>query len=178
MSPVLTGRIARKRKRISSKPRRPTNCMRLEMLLALPPPSQVSPGHSESKPLQALANEYTDDGRINISLTSKSPAKLAELLHVSRTPVSAVHEPVPNNGSWRCPRLNIVIHVVGSRGTSLQQPQRLGSDTSVLTVLQQVMCSHSSHTVQAYKEPATVFAWRHTTHLPILCGNLALSSIP
>jgi hypothetical protein len=132
MSPVLTGPIPRKRKRICSKPRRPTNYMRLEMLSALPPPSQVSPGHSLSKPSQALTNDYADDGRINVSLTSKSPAKLAELLHLSRTPVSAVHEPVPNNGSWRCPRLNIVIHVVGSRGTSLQQPQSFTA-THVLT---------------------------------------------
>jgi hypothetical protein len=164
------------KKRISSKPHHPTNYMRLEMFSAVPPPSQVSPDRSGLKPSQALANEYTDDGRINVSLTSKSPAKLAELLHLSRTPASAVYEPVVNNGSWKCPRLSIVIHVVGSRGKSF--PDKPNSDTSVLTVIQKVMCSHLSHTVQVCKEPAIVFAWQHTTLLPILCGNRDLSFIP
>lgn len=109
---------AMKRKRISSKPHHPTSYMLLEMFSAVPPQSLVSPSHSGLSLSQALANDCTGDGRVNVSLTSKSPAKLAELLHLSRTPVSAVHEPVSNNGSWRCPRLNIVIHVVGSRGKS------------------------------------------------------------
>lgn len=82
------------------------------------------------RPSQAIADEYIGDGRINVTLTSKSPAKLAELLHLKRTPVPAVHELVSTNGSWKCPSLNVVIHVVGSRGKPIP------TASSVLTATQ------------------------------------------
>jgi len=61
----------------------------------------------------------TDDGRLNILFSSKSPLKLKSFL-----PQYPVSVPAPQGGylplslvpQVKCPRLNIVILVVGSRG--------------------------------------------------------------
>ncbi|KAG7418525.1 Sterol 3-beta-glucosyltransferase UGT80B1 [Fusarium oxysporum f. sp. raphani] len=80
-----------------------------------PPPYGL---HSAGDLLDSLA-AILGDGRIDIAFSSNSPAQLASLLPTLSQQLPGAdedQESTPPKTNLKCPRLNLVIQVVGSRG--------------------------------------------------------------
>ncbi|KAJ5688317.1 hypothetical protein N7536_010936 [Penicillium majusculum] len=82
--------------------------------LDLPPPYQL---HSTSELLDSSAT-VLENGTINITFSSKNAARLSRLVRSTSIREAGLTEPRRAAGEARsqCPPMNLVIHVVGSRG--------------------------------------------------------------